>query len=140
MYVVSCVRHFGTEWTVALQSPPSMDFSRQEYRSGLSFPSPGYLPNPGIEPVTPASPALSGRFFTTAPPGKPNSMFIPWLPILDFPSIENIFPCPSLLTCIAVASMARLRTCSAICLFPSYCLSYSGLFLQLVHNEYTLVL
>ena len=45
-----------------------MGFPRQEYWSGLPFPSPGDLPNPGIEPL---SPALAGRFFTTEPPGKP---------------------------------------------------------------------
>ena len=51
-------------------SPPgsSVGFPRQEYWSRLPFPSPGDLPNPGIEP---ASPALAGRFFTTEPPGKP---------------------------------------------------------------------
>ena len=49
-----------TPWTVACQAPLSMDFSRQEYWSGLLFPSPGYLPHPGIEP---ASPALEGGFF-----------------------------------------------------------------------------
>ena len=45
-----------------------MDFSRQEYWNGLPFPSPGDLPDPGMQP---ASPALAGRFFTTEPPGKP---------------------------------------------------------------------
>ena len=50
------------------QAPLSMEFSRQEYWSGLPFPSPGVLPNPGIEPV---SPAVAGRLFTTEPPGKP---------------------------------------------------------------------
>ena len=44
------VRLFVTLWTVAYQVPPSMGFSRQEYWSGLSFPSPGDLPNPGTEP------------------------------------------------------------------------------------------
>ena len=43
-----------TPWTVAYQAPPSMEFSRQENWSGLPFPSPGDLPNPGIEPVSPA--------------------------------------------------------------------------------------
>ena len=52
---------------VAHQAPLSMGFLRQEYWSGLPFPSPGYLPNPGIEPV---SPALAGRFFTTEPRGN----------------------------------------------------------------------
>ena len=55
-------------WTVAHQTPLSMGFSRQEYWSGLPFPLLGELPNPGIEP---GSPALAGRFFTTEPPGKP---------------------------------------------------------------------
>ena len=57
-------------WTVARQDPLSMGFSRQEYWSGLPFPSPGHLPGPGIEPVPFASPALAGGFFTTMPPGK----------------------------------------------------------------------
>ena len=48
----------------------SMGFSRQEYWSGLPFPSPGDLPNPGVELASPASLALAGRFFTTEPPGK----------------------------------------------------------------------
>ena len=50
----SRVRLFATPWTVANQAPPSMKFSRQEYWSGLWFPSPGDLPNPGIEPRSPA--------------------------------------------------------------------------------------
>ena len=48
------VRLFATPWGVAYQAPPSMGFSRQEYWSGLPFPSPGYLPNPEIEPGSPA--------------------------------------------------------------------------------------
>ena len=63
-----CVWLFATLWTVAYQAPPSMGFSRQEYWSGLPFPSAGDLSNTGIEP---ASPTLAGRFFTTEPPGKP---------------------------------------------------------------------
>ena len=50
------------------QAPLSMEFSRTEYWSGLPFPSPEGLPDPGVEA---ASPALAGRFFTTEPPGKP---------------------------------------------------------------------
>ena len=57
-------------WTVALQAPLSMGFSRQEYWSGLPFPSPGDLPDPGIKPASLKSPAWAGRFFTTAPPEK----------------------------------------------------------------------
>jgi len=48
-----------------------MGFFRQEYWSGLSFPSSEDLPDPGIEPMPPVSPALAGRFFTTGSPGKP---------------------------------------------------------------------
>ena len=47
-----------------------MGFPRQEYSSGLPFPSPGDLPNPGIKLTSPVSPALAGGFFTTEPPGK----------------------------------------------------------------------
>ena len=51
---LSRVRLFATPWTVAYQAPRSMGFSRQEYWSGLPFPSPGDLPNPEIEPGSPA--------------------------------------------------------------------------------------
>ena len=62
----SCVALFVTLWTESLQAPLSMGFPRQEYWSGLPFPSPGDLPNPGIEPTSLRSPALAGRFFTTS--------------------------------------------------------------------------
>ena len=52
--LLSCVRLFATPWTVAYQVPPTMGFSRNEYWSGLPFPSPGDLPNPGIKPRSPA--------------------------------------------------------------------------------------
>ena len=65
--VLSHVWLFVTPWTVANQTLLSMEFSRQEYWSGLLCPPPGDLPNPGIEPT---SPALAGKFFT-APPVKP---------------------------------------------------------------------
>ena len=58
---------------VPCQVPLSMELSRQEYWSGLPFPTPGGLPNPRIETASPTSPALAGRFFTTQPPGKPVS-------------------------------------------------------------------
>ena len=50
---LSCVQLFATPWTVAYQAPPSMGFSRQEYWSGLPFPSPGDIPDPGIEVGSP---------------------------------------------------------------------------------------
>ena len=69
--VLSCVWLFATPWTVACQAPRSMEFSRQEYWSGLPYPSPGDLPNLGIKPGSPASPALVGRFFNTELSVKP---------------------------------------------------------------------
>ena len=70
MCVLSCVRLFVNPWTVAHWAPPSMGFPKQEYLSGLPFPSPGDLPDPGTEPESLASPASAGGFITTAPPGK----------------------------------------------------------------------
>ena len=64
---------FVTPWTVACQAPLSMVFSRQVFWSELQFPLPGNLPDTGIEPTSPVSPALAGQFFTTEPPGKPNN-------------------------------------------------------------------
>ena len=61
--LLSCAQLFASPWTVARQDPLSMEFSRQEYWSGLPFPSPGDLPDPGIKPE---SPELASRFFTTA--------------------------------------------------------------------------
>ena len=69
--MLSHVWLFTTPWTVACQAPLSMEFSRQEYWSGLPFPSPGDLPDPEIEPASLVSLALAGRFFTTVPPEKP---------------------------------------------------------------------
>ena len=57
---------FVTPWTVAHQAPLSMGFSRQEYWSGLSCSPPGDLPDPGIEPASLMSPALTSGFFTTS--------------------------------------------------------------------------
>ena len=68
--VLSHVWIFATPGTVAHQASLSMGFSQQEYWKGLPFPSPEDLLDPGIEPVSFASPALAGRFFTTMPPGS----------------------------------------------------------------------
>ena len=56
---------------IAQQAPLPMGMSRQEYWSGLPLPTPGDFPDPGLKPTSPAPPALAGRLFTTAPPGKP---------------------------------------------------------------------
>ena len=67
--LLSRVRLFATPWTVAYQAPQSMEFSRQEYWSGLPFRSPGDLPKPGIKP---GSPARQADALLSEPPGKPN--------------------------------------------------------------------
>ena len=70
--MLSRVRLFATPWTIAFQAPLSMEFSRQEYWSGLPFRSQGDLPDPGIEP---GSPALQADSLPSEPPGKPQNNF-----------------------------------------------------------------
>ena len=104
-FLLSCVRLFETPWTVAHQAPPSMGFSRQGYWNGLPFPSPGDLPDPGIEP---RSPALEADALTSEPPRKPqhpsflgegqnlgllmNCGFPPWLGLLTGPGFVHWRP------------------------------------------------
>ena len=73
--LVSRVQLSVTTWTVAHQAPLSMGFSRQECWNGLPFPSPGDLPDPGIEPASPMSPAFAAEFFTLVPPDKIGSSY-----------------------------------------------------------------
>ena len=80
----SRVRLFATPWTAAYQAPPSVGFSRQEYCSGVPFPSPRDLPNPGIEP---RSPAWQAGALPSEPPEKIHSLLSP---------ISSHFPCGSL--------------------------------------------
>ena len=68
---LSCVQLFATLWTVALQAPLSLGFSRQEYWSRLPFPTLRDLPDAGTEHASPVFSVLADRFFTTVPPGKP---------------------------------------------------------------------
>ena len=79
---LSCVWLFAIPWTVAYQAPPSMEFSRQEYWSGLPFPSPGDLPDPGIKP---RSPALQADALPSEVPGK-------YIIILDMKRDSAILP------------------------------------------------
>ena len=67
----SCLTLRDSQWTVACQAPLSLGFPRQEYQSGLPFPTLGDLPDPEIEPESPASPALGGGFFATMSLWKP---------------------------------------------------------------------
>ena len=71
--LLSHVYLFVTPWTVACQALLSIGFSRQEYWSGLPFPLPGDLPDPGTELASLASPALAAGFFTTLLPWKPSN-------------------------------------------------------------------
>ena len=71
--VLSHVRLFETLWTVVCQVPLFMEFSKQEYWSELLYPTPGDFRDPGVKSTSLVSPALAGRFLTTAPPGKPHS-------------------------------------------------------------------
>ena len=77
----SHVQLFVTLWTVACQAPLSMGILQQEYWSRLPFPSPGDLPDPGMEPASPTSPALAGVFFTTNATWEDKVLMIPLLAI-----------------------------------------------------------
>ena len=98
---LSRVRLFATPWTLAHQVPPSMGFSRQEYWSGLPLPSPGDLPDPGIEP---RSPTLRASEL----PGKNWDSGLQWLSPGDLPDPEIK---PMSLTSPALAG-GFLTTCS----------------------------
>ena len=80
--LLSCVWLFATLWTVACQAPLSMEFSRQEYWSGLLFAIPRDLPNPGIRP---ASSPLAGRFLPLSHQGSPMKYFH-WFILINLPS------------------------------------------------------
>ena len=70
MYAQSCLTLCNSTLESSQPSPLTMEFSRQEYWTGLPFPPKGNLPHPGIEPKSLGSPALPGKFLTTGPPGK----------------------------------------------------------------------
>jgi len=85
--VLSCFSRvwlFATPWTVAHQAPLSMRFSRQEYWSGLPFPPPENLPDPGIKPTSPAAPALQADSLPLSHQGSPLMWLHPGKPILSW--------------------------------------------------------
>ena len=128
-----------------------MRFSRQEYWSGLLFPSPGDLPHPGIEPVSLECSALAGGFFTTAAPPPPHCLFFPkrhpasksdvelslemaegvardflsFLPFCPVPALPGalLFPSPHLGPCTYVCTSACVLTCLHVCAHMSACVS-----------------
>ena len=90
MKSLSRIRLFATPWTVAYQAPPSMGFSRQECWSGLPFPSPGDLPDPGIKP---GSPTLQADALLSEPPGKQSTFKVKPCP-QDIFCLSGVFPTP----------------------------------------------
>ena len=81
-----------TLWTVAHQAPLPVKFSRQEYWCGLPSHYPGDLPSPGIQPGSPAAPALQADgFFTAEPPETPLCPYI-WIEMLTIPSLHEFNP------------------------------------------------
>ena len=83
------VRFFAAPWTATHQAPLPLEFSRQEYWSGVSFPTPEDLPDPGPEPTSLVSPAVAGRFFSTsATKEAPFTYGLTWI----FYAIGNLFP------------------------------------------------
>ena len=85
---LSCIQLFATQWTIAHQAPLSTGFSRQEYWNGLPCPPPGHLPNPGIQP---RSPALQVDSLLSGPPGNPKNTGVHSLSLLQgiFPTQES---------------------------------------------------
>ena len=122
--LLSRVRLFATPRTVAYRAPPSMGFSRQEYWSGLSFPSPGDLPDPGIEP---GSPALRANALPSEPQGKPvqspsHVQFFSTLCIVACQALLSSTICWSLFKFMPIESVIlsnHLILCHAICLLSS---------------------
>ena len=84
----SRVRLFGTPWTIVRQAPLSMEFIRQEFWSGLPLPSPGDLPDPGIEL---GSPTLQENSLPSEPPGKPYKvLYVSYYSITSLESYNNL--------------------------------------------------
>ena len=96
--MLSYVQLLATPWTISNHFPLSMEFFRQEYWSGLSFPLSGALTDPGIKPASLVSPALM-QIFTTTPPGKPHHMIV--------------LLCNSVIVCFTDSSDGKQSACNA---------------------------
>ena len=101
-----------------------MELSRQEYWSGLPFPTPGAIPDPETEPLSPVSPVLAGEFFTTAPPGKlPHSLASllitsSWFPPPELP--PPLSPAP-----LSKTNIAEAASHQELYIFHFYYFNYS---------------
>ena len=115
---LSRVRLFATPWTVAYQAPPPVGFSRQEYWSGLPFPSPGDLPNPGIKP---GSPALQADALPSEPPdGKKPLVKVkkPLVNVKYFFILKNSLETDAVFLHIIKVCVTLLKSqCPVICCF-----------------------
>ena len=92
---LSCVRLFVTSWTVARQASLTMEFPRQEYWSGLPFPVPGNLPNPGIKPKLPASTCIGRQILYRCTTWEACSYTYMYILLTEY-YVIRIFPCMSL--------------------------------------------
>ena len=122
VWSLSCVQLFMTPWTVARQAPLSMGLPRQEYWSGLPFPSPGNLPDQGLNPYLLQVSCIAGGFFTPEPSGKPY-----WCPYShSFPpnSSMSMRPQTSVFIMHLCSSSLNPVTSSDICVSCSIFLSY----------------
>ena len=111
----SVASNSATPWTVAHQTPLSMEFSRQEYWNGLPFPSPRDLPNSGIEP---RSPALQVDYLPSEPPGEaPLLLLLSWLPPLGLHT--QSIACFPLLSASSISYLVRSLSCCVSLLSPT---------------------
>ena len=117
-WVCSVVSASAAPWTVAHPAPLSIGFPRQEYWSGLPFPTPGESSWSRIEPTSLASPALAGGFFTTVPPGKPG--LFNWYKLRGGQGRN-----PGKGSLGLVLQQVGVRTDNRLCLFPEKGVSWS---------------
>jgi len=122
MCKLSWVQLCATPWSVAHQAPLSMGFSRQEHWSGLPWPHPGDLPEPGIQLTSPVSPALAGGFFTTSSTLLHDIEYCPLC--------YSVGPCCSSILCIIVCVCVNLK----YPIYPPLHYSWASLVAQLVKN------
>ena len=121
----SHVQLFGTPWTIAYQASLSIGFSRQEYRSGLPFPSPGDLPNPGIKLMSLTAPHWQVGSLALAPPGKPKRS--------DFFQAPVALDLPVGWECVEQSTKQYLTLSSSTQLFCAPCHSNSTILFMTSH-------